>query len=71
MKKYFVLTIIFLLSFILFSCKKTNETGCYSKTLQEASRNLFCTQDCPGVIGCDGKTYCNACIAATQGISVP
>jgi hypothetical protein len=26
--------------------------------------------DCPGVVGCDGKNYCNECIARTQGIRV-
>jgi hypothetical protein len=26
-----------------------------------------CTQDCPGVCGCDGKFYCNACVAQSMG----
>jgi hypothetical protein len=29
-----------------------------------------CTEDCPGVCGCDGQFYCNACIAAQAGIDV-
>jgi hypothetical protein len=33
-------------------------------------RPTGCTADCPGVCGCDGKTYCNACGAATVGVSV-
>jgi hypothetical protein len=29
-----------------------------------------CTKDCPGVCGCDGNRYCNACLAQQQGIDV-
>ena len=71
MKKYFVVVILILTSFTFSSCKKTKDTGCFSKGLQDASRNLFCTADCPGVVGCDGLMYCNACEAAIKGISVP
>jgi hypothetical protein len=27
-----------------------------------------CTEDCPGVCGCDGKFYCNACMAHKAGL---
>lgn len=29
-----------------------------------------CARDCPGVCGCDGKTYCNACNAQSVGVNV-
>lgn len=29
-----------------------------------------CDLDCPSVCGCDGKVYCNACIAAQAGVDV-
>jgi hypothetical protein len=29
-----------------------------------------CPADCPGVCGCDGKFYCNACIAQSAGFDV-
>ena len=29
-----------------------------------------CFADCPGVCGCDGKFYCNACMANEQGVDV-
>ena len=29
-----------------------------------------CSKDCPGVCGCDGKRYCNACEANRAGIDV-
>lgn len=29
-----------------------------------------CDDDCPGVCGCDGATYCNECYALTAGVNV-
>lgn len=29
-----------------------------------------CTADCPGVCGCDGRVYCNACLARQAGTDV-
>ncbi len=57
---------IALLISTFYSCDK----GCYNPSLEKASQGLFCTTDCPGVIGCDGKTYCNECEANKLGVAV-
>lgn len=36
---------------------------------QCAPRPEGCPEDCPGVCGCDGATYCNECIAAQAGVN--
>lgn len=64
---FLVLTFTILLVF-LSSCRKENR--CYDEALYQKHKNDICTMDCPGVIGCDGKTYCNECIARTKGIRV-
>ena len=33
-------------------------------------RPTTCTEDCPGVCGCDSKFYCNACMANRAGVDV-
>jgi hypothetical protein len=53
---------------ILSSCNR--KSSCYDEQLYQKNKNNFCTTDCPGVIGCDGKTYCNECEANRQGIKV-
>lgn len=54
----------------LFSTSCRKNTSCYDPVLAERAKNAACTADCPGVIGCNGKTYCNECDAARQGIRV-
>ena len=33
-------------------------------------RPTACTQDCPGVCGCDGAFHCNECIAQQAGVDI-
>lgn len=62
---------IFLIAALaLISCKKNKEAECFDPALKQHYEKLSCTQDCPGVVGCDGKTYCNECVANSQGIRV-
>jgi hypothetical protein len=43
--------------------------GCYSELVKDKHKNDVCPAACPGVKGCDGKDYCNACIAYKNGVS--
>jgi hypothetical protein len=62
------LLITFVALCLFSSCKK--EHCCFDEELFEKHKNDYCPMDCPGVTGCDGKTYCNECVAATKGIRV-
>lgn len=55
---------------ILFSASCRKKESCFDKELYYLHTNDYCTADCPGVLGCDGKTYCNACEAQKVGIRV-
>jgi len=48
------------------SCKKS----CYDANLAAQYALVDCAMNGPSVVGCDGKTYQNACIAGSQGIRV-
>jgi len=61
-------TVVLFASIIIASSSCNKNTNCYDKALEAAYKDKFCTMDCPGITGCDGKTYCNTCIAAQKGI---
>lgn len=66
---FFVKPLIFLGIIICAgSCRKDLPSSCYEKSYHEAHKEDICTQDCPGVVGCDGKNYCNECVMNSHGI---
>lgn len=71
MKRNLLLFGIVLIIFTLLtalSCESAEES-CYDAQM-EANHPGICKQDCPEVCGCDGKTYCNECIANSKGIRI-
>ena len=54
------------LSLTFSGCNK----DCYNPSLEAEYANKVCTTDCPGVVGCDGNTYCNECEANKAGVAV-
>jgi hypothetical protein len=53
-------------------CQRTGGNLCdpLNVTGQCAPRPEACPENCPGVCGCDGLTYCNACLANAAGVNV-
>ena len=49
-------------------CKKKLPESCYEKSYENSHKNDACITNCPGVIGCDKKTYCNECEMHRMGI---
>jgi len=75
--KNFPLSVATFLLLLLLSCDKekneekySGKDTCFDSHLYEQHKNDICPDDCIGVIGCDGKTYCNSCYALRQGIKV-
>jgi len=66
--KKFILLFTVLLTMTWIACNNGG-TNCYDAEMEQ-NHSGVCTQDCPGVCGCDGETYCNECIANSVGISV-
>jgi len=66
MNRLYAILLLMCTSLTFASCKK----DCYDRELEEQYYVIDCTADCPGVTGCDGKTYCNECIANSHGIRV-
>jgi hypothetical protein len=73
MKKnlFFILAIISTIATVS-SCSRntTQKHSCFDQKLYDAHKNDACIENCPGVTGCDGKTYCNECLANREGIRI-
>jgi len=67
--KAFTILLVTALSLTTISCNK-DKGECYDEQLYLQHKDGICTADCPGVTGCDGKTYCNECEANRKGIRV-
>jgi hypothetical protein len=53
-------------------CDTSASSSCGVQELTSvcAQAQTQCEPDCPGVCGCDGKFYCNACLAQRAGVDV-
>ncbi len=52
------------------ACNKEDQDGyCESAVTKARHKDDVCPTACPGVIGCDGKKYCNLCEANKAGIN--
>jgi hypothetical protein len=69
-KKVYLLMLAMVSILLMAAATGCAKDGCYSQKLYNQHKNDICTHDCPGVTGCDGKTYCNECEANKQGIAV-
>jgi hypothetical protein len=71
MKRVLFLSLIYL-TMLFLGCEKDEGplNSCFDEELYQKNKNNYCPMDCPGVIGCDDKIYCNECVATKQGIRV-
>ena len=67
-KKVLLPLVVLLMMGAFPACRK--HPACWDEALYNEHKNDVCTADCPGVRGCDGKTYCNECVANREGIRV-
>ena len=68
--KFFSFIIVLILSlFVIFSCE-VSEKECVDAQLLEMHKDTTCLGICPGVCGCDNKTYCSTCEALKRGVKV-
>lgn len=67
-KKVISLTSIGVILIMAGACRKNLPYSCYDPVYHHKHKNDICFQDCPGVVGCDGKMYCNECGMHTNGI---
>ena len=56
--------LIFLFSFVFFSCEESNTSPCISDVLD----GRVCIEVYEPVCGCNDKTYSNSCYAQSAGI---
>jgi hypothetical protein len=70
MKKFLILTVVLGSAVTLLTTCNKDSPDCFDRKLYRQHKGDACTDDCPGVRGCDGKFYCNECEANRQGISV-
>ena len=50
--------------FLFIGCKA--QISCYDRSM-EVNHSAICYNECSGVCGCDDKTFCNGCIANSEG----
>ncbi len=69
--KTIIATGIFTLTlFSIFATSCKGPYDCYDPKLAESMKNVYCPQDCPEVMGCNNKMYCNVCEANKAGFRV-